>query len=167
MLDAREERMKLERRNTGCPRQGANLADHDVMDLRFATSAPNRVSLHPIGRKAGSILLPEKFPAGLIGIALQTDAAVVKMWQEKRRDANVVIDDLRLGKSDERENQALPAWNVYSSGLLPVRRSTANYGLQVASNRRDVYPPPVMPVISSSANNQSSSARPSCRPRAS
>src|SRR5258708_3552606 len=60
---------------------------------------PDGRSLHPIGTMLRRILFVEEFCVHAVGITLAGERASGQMRHHRRRDANVVVDDLLLGES--------------------------------------------------------------------
>ena len=98
----RERRVQFDRGQIRQPHQRGQIVSENVMHGAAVSLAPDRSGLHPVGPVLWRILLVEKFFVHAVGITLAGERAPGQMRHHRRRDADVVVDDLLLGESRRR-----------------------------------------------------------------
>src|ERR1039458_8120575 len=69
------------------------------MDRAAVSPAPDRSSLYPVRPVLGRVLLVEKFFVHTVGIPLARERTSGQMRHHRRRNADVIVDNLLLGES--------------------------------------------------------------------
>src|SRR5580700_10348328 len=91
--------MQLDRSQIRQPDQRSQIVSENVMDGAAVSPAPDGRGLYPVGAVLGGVLLVEEFLVHAVRIALARERTSGQMRHHRRRDANVVVDDLLLVKS--------------------------------------------------------------------
>lgn len=88
--------MELKVRKVGGPDQRRQIVYHAVVDAFFFALAWDSRRPDPSGSMRGTTLLIEEKSLDTVRITLERNGPSLQMRQEHRRDANVIVDDLRF-----------------------------------------------------------------------
>src|SRR5581483_2999714 len=91
--------MQFNRSEIRHPNHSWKVVAEDVVHIPLIAVAPNGNSLHPIGPVFRSILLEEWRLVYAVRVALERERVIFQMWNQDRRYARVVVDDLALGET--------------------------------------------------------------------
>src|SRR5581483_497675 len=98
----RQKRVNLQRAYARSPYQSAKAVDHDIMDLRFAAASPHGKAGDPIGRECRGVFFVEELPRHFVRVTLERDRTILQVRQGVRCNPYVVVDDIALGKTNQR-----------------------------------------------------------------
>ena len=138
----------------------ATLVEQAVRDRR-RRGRRARAPSDPVGPVRRAALLEERLAVDAVGEAPQRDAAVAEVRQHRRRDADVVVDDLALGEPglgvehlvEVRQLERRPSTSTVDAGVLAqrARRLRPDFGACDGRllRRRFFGPPPSWPRPSS------------------
>jgi len=94
-----ERGVQLQRCQVGGPDQRGKVLDDTVFHPAVIALTPDRGGGKPLGAMAGTVFLVEKHLVDPVGITLERERASGEMGDKDGSDANVVIDNLPLGKA--------------------------------------------------------------------
>ena len=116
----------VDRRLVGYPGQSRHGIRKQILRGAGLRRRP-RPALNPFRRVTGDLLLPEPGAFDSVGVALQRQRSAAKVWQEVRRDRDVVADQVALGDAVGRPEHLV---QVRKLQLPPSDRPRASLGRQ-------------------------------------
>ena len=99
---ARERRVQLEVSEIRRPNERRQILGKAIIHHAVIALTPDPGCFHPLGPMHRTILFVEKLAFDTIGITFHGERPIFQMWQEHRRNTNVVVDYLSFCEPDLR-----------------------------------------------------------------